>query len=78
MELSTRAADDEAAIRIWRGGEEGMEARGLGDVHFALVPWAILHCGKTFFALPLVCCIYYGDSAGLPFVWVGLNLSNTP
>ena len=37
MELPSRAADDEASVRRWHGREEGMEARGLGDVHFVLV-----------------------------------------
>ena len=36
MELSARAADDAASVGRWRGGEEGMDPRGLGDVHFAL------------------------------------------
>ena len=36
MELSARAADDEASVRRWHGGEERMEVCGLGDVHFAL------------------------------------------
>jgi hypothetical protein len=45
MELSARAADDEASVRRWHVGEEGMEARGLGNVYFALVPWAMPRCG---------------------------------
>jgi hypothetical protein len=58
MELSARAADDEASVRRWHGGEEGMEARGLGDVHFALVPWAIPPCGRLAFPYRYpVCCI---------------------
>jgi len=37
MELPAWAADDEAPVRRWHGGEEGMEARGFGDVRCAVV-----------------------------------------
>ena len=58
VELSAWAADDEAFVGRWHCGEEGMGARGLGDVYSALVLWAIPFRGRL--ALPyayLVCCI---------------------
>ena len=36
MEQSAWAADDEASVRRWDGGEEGMKVCGLGDIHFTL------------------------------------------
>ena len=49
-ELPARAADDEASVRRWHSGEEGMGARGLGDVHPALVSW-LFHLAKDLLCL---------------------------
>lgn len=44
VELPAWAADDEASVGHWRGGEEGMEARGLGNVRSAVVLRILPRC----------------------------------
>ncbi len=54
----TGQSDYSAPVGCWHGGEEGMDARGSGDVHSALVLWQY-HLVKNLLCLTVTRSAWY-------------------